>query len=236
MRGLIKNFTGFLTKLLDHLFHHCSHFSVLSAHCLPAGIHSANYDPEISKCAWGTSKFFVFTHITSKPLLTQGFGGPTSGCVCNSPPVLEFAPSRDTPRSPRDSASAAHSRPRNSWQFFSVERLLPHESDVKSTHVFGRVTEHQNHTASLECPWQQLVQHQQKLGRKGMRNSLPPLDSCGLLLRYRLRQPLKSWLPVGCRVSNLMFYGALSIKIFGICSSVVTVPFQEHVLAAQKPQ
>lgn len=56
-----------------------------------------------------------------------------------------------------------------------------------------------------------------------MRNSLPPLDSCGLLLRYRLKQPLKSWVSVGCRVSNLMFYGALPIKIFGICSSLVTV-------------
>lgn len=60
-----------------------------------------------------------------------------------------------------------------------------------------------------------------------MRNSLPPLDSCGLLLRYRLKQPLKSWVSVGCRVSNLMFYGAVSIKIFGICSSLVTVLVSE---------
>lgn len=35
---------------------------------------------------------------------------------------------------------------------------------------------------------------------------------------------MKSWLSVGCRVSDLMFYRALSIKIFGIYLSVVTVP------------
>lgn len=76
MRRLNGNFTDFLTKLLDHLFHQCSHFSVLSAHWFLAGIHSANWDPEISKCAWPTSKFLVFPHITSKPLLTGGLGTP----------------------------------------------------------------------------------------------------------------------------------------------------------------
>lgn len=102
---------------------------------------------KISKCARPTSKFFVFTHITSKPLLTEGFENPTTGCVCSRPSILEFAPSRDTPRSylicttggsssPCGPGSAAHSRPRNSRQFFSVERLAPHFSDVKSTHVW----------------------------------------------------------------------------------------------------
>lgn len=156
MRGPIGNFSGYLTKLLDHSFHQCPHFSVLAAHQLRAAIHSASYDPETSKCAWPASQFFfVFTHVISEPLLTWGFQEPTAGCVCSRP-------SRDTPHSyliftrsgsssPLRSGGVAHSRLRNSWQFFLVERLSLHVSDMKSAYMFGRVTAHYNHTASLGC-------------------------------------------------------------------------------------
>lgn len=145
-------------------FRQCPHFSVLAAHQLLAGIHSAGYDPETSKCVWPASQFFfTFTHIISKPLLLWGFQEPTAGCVSSRPSALEFAPSRDTPhsyliftRSGRSSTlcsgSAAHSRLRNSWQFFWVERLSLNIRDMKSAYTFGRVTARYNHMASLECP------------------------------------------------------------------------------------
>lgn len=159
----IEDFLGISLISLQNCWTTCSTSVPISLCRHPAGIHSANCDPEISKCAWPTSKFSVFTHITSKPLLTRGVLGPHIRIVCSRPSVLEFAPSRDTPHSylifstggsssPCSSGSAAHSRPRNSWQFFSLERLSPRTSNVKSTHVFGRVTAHQNHTASLKCP------------------------------------------------------------------------------------
>lgn len=153
MRRLNGNFTDFLTKLLDHLFHQCSHFSVLSAHWFLAGIHSANYDPEISKCAWPTSKFLVFPHITSKPLLTGGFGDPTSGCVCSRLSVLEFAPSRGTPGSYLICTTGGSSSPVALAVLLTAGQGIPGNSsqwrgfttfsdDVKLTHVFGRVTAH----------------------------------------------------------------------------------------------
>lgn len=92
MRRFNGNVTDFLTKLLDHLFHQCSHFSVLSAHWPLAGIHSANYNPEISKCAWLASKFFVFTHFTSKPFLTGALGRPHQDVSAASLPFLNLHP------------------------------------------------------------------------------------------------------------------------------------------------
>lgn len=72
----IEDFLGISLISLQNCWTTCSTSVPISLCRHPAGIHSANCDPEISKCAWPTSKFSVFTHITSKPLLTRGVLGP----------------------------------------------------------------------------------------------------------------------------------------------------------------
>lgn len=117
----------------------CSTNVPISLCCLPTDLwlgFTVQITIQKSQNVHGQLENSVFTHFTFKPLLTGGFGEPTSGCACSRSSILEFVPSRDIPRSylilsatggsssPRSSGSAAHSRPKNSWQFFSVKRLF----------------------------------------------------------------------------------------------------------------
>lgn len=163
MRGPIGNFSGYLTKLLDH-----STSAPISPCWLPTNFwlgftvqvmiqKPQNVCGQLANSSSLSHTLFPSLYYCGAFRSLQQDVSAAGPLLLNLHPVetlliLIWSSPEVAGLQLSAQAVAAHSRLRNSWQFFWVERLLLNIRDMKSAYTFGRVTAHYNHTASLECP------------------------------------------------------------------------------------